>query len=376
VLTVQNYVGVIGTPRGTQIEILPKIAKRVDPNEARWLLVKMLVTLRDSPFREGSSSTLNAHKMPLFELIYRQFLEHTLEVVRKGIARAYVPAENNLVFLRGKLDWPQHIRHNSAQNDHFYCQYDEFEIDRPVNRLIKAALQIVNRNARDRHNQQLCRELLFWFDGATATQNPQHDFQRIHHDRNIQHYEAALPICRLILNQLNPLTERGQTRTTSLLFPMERVFEDYVAVKLRQQLKKDLDGPWQVRTQIRGQHLVEKHDGRARFALRPDLELKRGTTRIIADTKWKLINQSLRKASNYDIRQADIYQMFAYSRTYLDQEYLEGSLKQILLIYPKTDEFGEPLKPFYFREMDEVLVVAPFDLIEGRMVTRFPIIPD
>ena len=75
-LTVQNYVGVIRTPRNTQIEILPKIAKieSSGPDAARRLLIKMLMELEDSPFREGTAAELEAFDMPLFEFLMRLFL--------------------------------------------------------------------------------------------------------------------------------------------------------------------------------------------------------------------------------------------------------------------------------------------------------------
>ena len=49
VLQAQNYVGVIQTKDGTSIEILPKI-KTVDEAKSRTILIKMLKTLKKSPF--------------------------------------------------------------------------------------------------------------------------------------------------------------------------------------------------------------------------------------------------------------------------------------------------------------------------------------
>ena len=49
-LKVQNWVGMVSTTNGTQVEILPKLAKAFDLGASRDLLVKMLVELKDSPF--------------------------------------------------------------------------------------------------------------------------------------------------------------------------------------------------------------------------------------------------------------------------------------------------------------------------------------
>lgn len=351
-LRVQNYVGVVRLDDGVQIEVLPKISKRLKQGEARKLLIKMLVELVDSPFFEGTAADLDAHDMPLFELLLRCFLEQVTTIVKKGIARSYVAKQENLVFLRGKLQLSEHIRRNSYNASRMFCEFDEYDVDRPINRLIKGALVIVNKLARDAENQQLCRELLFWFDSVPKTDDPRLDFQRMRRDRLVQHYEPAMPLCRLILEKLNPLTKQGDSQVISMLFPMERVFEAFVAAKLPHQLPY-----WRVSDQATGKALVDDHRGNRMFNLIPDLLFIQEPRRVIGDTKWKLINSSDR-GKKYGISQPDIYQLFGYSRKYLkDQKF-----REVLLIYPLSDTFLQPLQPFWYTEKTEVLYVIPYDL--------------
>ena len=358
-LTAQQYAGLIRTDTGCQIEILPKISRKADSASARELLVKMLIELTESPFKEGTLADLRAHEMPLFEILMRQFLQHVGDIVRKGIARTYVGLQENVVFLRGKLQLTQHIRRNASNNGRLYCEFDEYEINRPINRLIKRALEIVYQSTNDTDNQQHCREFLFWFDRVPGTQDYETDFRLVRQDRLIQHYQPAMPTCRLILEGLNPLTHQGDRRALSVLFPMNQVFESYVSVKL----KKLLPG-WHVNTQVRGRALVEKHLGKKFFNLIPDLELCQGQERVIGDIKWKLLDQNDRK-NNYGISQADIYQLFAYSRKYLATQ----RQRKVILIYPRTDSFNIPLRPFWYQENEEVLYVLPYDLDEDRLIT-------
>jgi 5-methylcytosine-specific restriction enzyme subunit McrC len=357
-LRVQNYVGVIRLPDGLQIEVLPKISKRLEPEKARRLLVKMLIELVDSPFLEGTAADLEAHKIPLFELLMRCYLEQVTTIVRKGVARDYVAREDNLVFLRGKLSLREHIRRNSHNSSRVYCAYDEFDIDRPINRLIKGALLIVSRTTRDPANQQRCRELLFWFDQVPGTGDARSDFQRMRQDRLVQHYAPAMPLCRLILDRLNPLTTHGESRVVSMLFPMESVFEAYVAAKLPQQL-----GGWRVSVKVRSHALVDEHMKRAMFTLEPDLILSRGHTRVIADTKWKLLDGANR-SNKYGLSQSDVYQLFGYSQKCLPNQ----QAREVVLIYPKCDTFMEPLAPFWYRRDSDVLFVVPYDLEHEVMI--------
>jgi 5-methylcytosine-specific restriction enzyme subunit McrC len=114
---------------------------------------------------------------------------------------------------------------------------------------------------------------------------------------------------------------------------------------------------WRVSTQVSGQSLVESHGERSIFRLIPDLALRRGDQVVIADTKWKLLD-GVDRANKYGISQADIYQLFAYAKKYLrDQD-----RREVYLIYPMTDSFRHPLKPFWYSWEREVLWVLPFDL--------------
>lgn len=353
-LKVQNWVGVVRTSNGTQIEILPKLARAFDTDASRDLLVKMLIELRDSPFKEGTVASLQAHKMPLFELLLSYFLEQVVAIVRKGIARTYVSQSDNLHFLRGKLQITEHLKRNLVGSAKIYCDYDEYEADRPINRLIRGALDITLSVTRDSSNQQRCRELLYWFDTVPATSAPELDFRRVQRDRLIQHYEPAMPVCRLILSRLNPLTKEGERSAVSMLFPMERVFEDYVAAKLPRQFPN-----WGIQSQVDRRYLVERHAGSTKFKLVPDLELrkKNSPVRVIADTKWKLLDE-LARSSNYNVSQADMYQLYAYLRKYLSDQ----KEREVFLIYPLSESFRQPLPAFYFQEPNERLWVVPYDL--------------
>ena len=358
-LSATQHVGVVRTESGCQFEILPKLTKQMDPDRAREILVKMLVELPDSPLNEGVLADLRAYEMPLFELLIRQFLDHVGDIVRKGIARSYIQRQDDLLFLRGKLRISENIKRNATARNRFSCEFDEFEMNWPINRLIKGALEIVSRMTQDADNQQRCREFLFWFDPVPATTDPAGDFRLVRNERLIQHYQPAMPICRLILEGLNPLATSGDHRVLSMFFDMNKVFENYVAVKLREQFPQ-----WRQRTQTSEYSLVENHAGRKMFRMQPDLEFVQGNRRVVADTKWKLLEPINGKA-NYGISQSDVYQMFAYAQKYLATQ----ERKRILLIYPRHDEFQNPLSPFWFKEEPhEVLYVLPFDLEADKLI--------
>jgi 5-methylcytosine-specific restriction enzyme subunit McrC len=171
------------------------------------------------------------------------------------------------------------------------------------------------------------------------------------------HYQAIKPWCELILNQQIPIAVSGEWRGMSLLFPMEKLFENYVEGWLRQQLLPVA----QLKPQSASKYLCE-HDGDRMFCLKPDLLIDTPDQRWILDTKWKRVNA--RKAeTNYDLSQSDFYQLFAYGH-----KYRHGSgVSKLVLIYPYWSGLEEALPVFdYGNGMN--LWVLPFDLDKDRLL--------
>jgi 5-methylcytosine-specific restriction enzyme subunit McrC len=135
---------------------------------------------------------------------------------------------------------------------------------------------------------------------------------------------------------------------------METLFEKYVA----KQLKSKLNNKFELKTQLASKYLV-KYEEKNLFQLKPDLAiLEKKKIIVILDTKWKLLDIS---SYQYGLKQSDFYQMFAYGH-----QYLEGK-GDLVLIYPKTERFQEPLSPFYYSEA-LTLWVVPFCLENNKLI--------
>ena len=376
-LKVQNYVGVLQTPCGTQIEVLPKIYFNGDVESAettRNQLITMLRCLRDSPFKQAGSAAIRATNMPLLELYISQFLSLTNQLIKRGIRSDYVRVQKNSKFLRGRLLVSQQIRSNMLHPERFAIECDQYIVNRPANRLIKATLALVTRIAQSSTNQHLARGLSFVFEDVPTSTDIRTDFQKVKIDRSMSYYQNVLAWCRLLLNGHGPTASTGDFNTLSLLYPMELIFEDYVAHCLRSKLNDHFGPGCTLKTQAAKYSLVEKHNGGTIFKLKPDLLILNGKQTVhVMDTKWKLLDASDRQ-NKYGISQTDMYQLYAYGHKYLKSE----TLKEIMLIYPKTDKFKESL-PLFKYEDGFMLKVVPFDLDKGTFkkgTFNFPTLAD
>lgn len=361
VIQVTSFVGVIRSPDGYQIEVLPKVGKAIGGGaiEARQLLVDMLCCLHGFRHVLTDRAKLSAARMPLLEIFICEFLQTVECIVKRGLRSDYRQQQDNLFAMRGKLLVSPHLRQNLFRADRFFTEHDEFSTDRPENRLLHAALRRVLMLTGSLINQRLARELEFIFADVPPSTKIRIDFQQVRLDRGMGYYTDALVWARLILNEESPLTGSGGYSAPSLLFPMEALFEAYVAKHLPRQLVQSLI----LKTQAHSHHLVS-HCEQKWFRLKPDL-LVRDSKRdlLVLDTKWKLLDGLKANGTDkYGLSQADFYQLQAYGLSYLD------GVGDVVLIYPRTDAFAEPLPVFEFPKLGGMrLWVLPYCLKNRRL---------
>ena len=331
----RNYVGVLQTKSGLTIEILPKIANKNDTDKSKAVFIKMLRALKNFPFKSSNLASLKTQNLPLLEIFISMFLCELEALVKKGIKSDYVALEENLNFLRGKLNINEQIKRNSIHKERFYVGYSEFLSDIKINRIIKTTLKFLYKKSNSSKNQQKIRELLFIFDEVSECEDYQNFFAKLVINRQVKHYEQTLLWCKIFLLNNSFTPHKGDDLGFALLFDMNALFESYVG----NFIKKSFPGTI---LQHSEKHLVEDPKS---FKLRPDIFLK---GKFIADTKWKIVS------SRDDISQADLYQLYAYGKKHP----CDGKLH---LIYPKIDDIRQ--KTMKFRYDDEMwLEILYFDL--------------
>lgn len=360
VVQVTSFVGVIRTPDGFQIEVLPKIGKVMNGGvaEARQLLIEMLCCLQIFRHIQTDKAKISAARMPLLEVFIAEFLRTVEHIVKRGLRSDYSSRQDNLFALRGKLLMAPHLRQNLYRADRFFTEHDEFSTDRPENRLLHSALRRVLILSASQANQQLARELQFVFAEVPVSTQPRIDFQQMRLDRGMGYYADALAWARIVLNEESPLTGSGGHQAPSLLFPMEAVFEAFVAKHLGRQLAR----PLVLKTQARTHHLV-RHREQSWFQMKPDLLIHAADRdTLVLDTKWKLVDSKKANGTDkYGLSQSDFYQLQAYGQSYLDGH------GDVVLIYPKTTSFDGPLRVFDFPKSQGLrLWVIPFCLTSKR----------
>ena len=343
-LKARNYVGLIQTKSGFCLEILPKTFRTANENEgfekhqdkineAKQILLDMLKTLKNSPFKQSHISNLKTQNAPLLEIFVIMFLNELETLIKKGLKSDYIECEQNRKFLKGKLLFTQNLKHNFAHKERFFTASDEFGSDIAPNKLIKSTLLLLSTRHFSTKTNARIMQSRFVFDEISPSQNYDKDFAKCVNLRHFKAYELILLWCKIFLKKQTFTAYQGSEKAFALLFDMNELFESFVAWHLKRYVAHE-QCEYEVKTQDTGKHLLLENDKENKFRIRPDIVgYKNNKANFIADTKWKILNFS---RNDYGVSQSDLYQVFAYLSKYQCQNGI--------LIYPKIDDENNDLQ--------------------------------
>lgn len=346
---VKNYVGILQSPCGTVIEILPKASDKQQDAQTqaklRKKLIEMICISYRIPLEAGSADLQTIKNYPLHEWLLSSFLQQLKKMVLRGLRFTYERVEEESQYIRGRLDINKQLRQPAGRQHRFQIIHDVFSANRPENRLLKKALEIAFKHVKQPENWQLANELQHMMEEIPASIQPNQDYAAWSDTKLMKSYEAIKPLCWLIVQKLNPTAQHGAHNGMSLLFPMEKLFEDYVGYCLELCLPQT----YTLKKQAASLSLC-KHGTKDLFKLKPDFIATTSNKSIILDAKWKLLNSKFcneddeEQFNKYGLSQSDFYQMFAYGHKYLP------SYGQMFLIYPANENFlkDEKLADFDF----------------------------
>ena len=357
-IRIKNHVGVIETKEGVTLEILPKIhlsrsTKEIELTETKQIFFKMLKHLKNSPFVQISNAHLDArNNFPILEVFIQSFISETEMLLNKGLKFDYIQEIENINYLKGKILINQNLKYNYSNHSRFFCEYSIYSTNIPHNKILKATLLKLVKLTNSFNSYSSILKILSHFENIESSQNFQNDFIRIKTSgRFFGYYEKLMQWSEIFLTGKSFTNFSGSNLNIAILYPMERLFEDYISFLFSKYSNK-----FEIRLQDKSYFLVTQK-GVGKFRLKPDILVKEAElTRKIIDTKWKLLDQYSEK-KNYNISQADMYQLYAYGKKYA---VTGGSEPSLVLIYPSNPSFTETLENFIY-EGDLKLQVYPFD---------------
>lgn len=246
----------------------------------------------------------------LTPLLVIQFLCVLEKLVGRGIKRDYITQEENLHSkIKGRIKTVSHLRQNILQKkeDYFYCQFQTFSANIPVNRLLKKALDISMCLIGDirSKSQSLTSssffasklKLLEAFRNISSNVQIQ-EVKNYKSDKLNMYYSEAIKLAKCVIrHQDNALKSGSDLKKVPLFWiDMSKLYEVYVLGILQEHF------PQQILFQVKG-----SYETRCDY-----LHIGEG---IVLDAKYKLwYASSDGREKNKKALIADIREISGYAR--------------------------------------------------------------
>ena len=343
VIVPQNFVGTILLD-DIQIDILPKIPlveNNIEAEKIRFLeILQNIDYFKEKIF---SNSKIKIIDTSILELFIHLFIEEVEKIVKKGLIYKYVDKNENLNVFKGKLDINSHIKYNFSHKERFFMKFDEFSVNSLENIIIKLTIQKLKKVSINPKNKENLNKIGHYFENVSILDDSIENLKYLTFDRMNDYYKNAIQWAKIFLNnQSSSIFSTNNGEIPSILFPMETIFENYIANKLVNIIQEKSYNQLAIKVQDNSCSIFSsislnnvKIDNNI-LRIRPDIVIKNKDAKeiFILDTKWKILNKLDDK---FKISTEDVYQMLAYVKTYSDRNKNKYICKKAYLIYPATN---------------------------------------
>ncbi|WP_111709116.1 McrC family protein [Lutibacter citreus] len=318
----KNFVGVIQIG-GLTIEILPKTDKnksiKEDYNTWHKALINMLRICKHINITSMSEANLKKKHNSILELYFEMYLDEVEQLLRVGLIKKYRKYSSNILALKGRLDFNKNIQQNLIHQERFYTSHQIYDYENIVNQILLRGLTILKSLTNNSILSDRINRVNLNFPEIKEISIQKHHFEQIKDNRKIVPYSKALQIAKMLILNYSPDIISGQENMLTLLFDMNKLWEEYIyrmLIRSKSEVfnvsPQDNQKFWENRT------------------IRPDIVITHKNSDIsetyIIDTKWKIIEAN--KPSDNDLKQ-----MFAYN--------MYWDAKKSMLLYPSSKSIIE-----------------------------------
>ncbi|MFJ9790385.1 McrC family protein [Streptomyces globosus] len=283
----------VGVPGGEPVTV--RITPKVPVGRLMFLLGYSLDPM--GAWRDGQVD-MGEHRDLLPALAHA--VERQIDrALRQGLLQGYRGTEEAALVVRGRIREADQVRRRFGAVLPVEVRYDEFTTDIAENRLLRAA---VERVLRLPGIPQAVRRRLLHQRSRLAEVSPLVPGRRLpswQPSRLNARYQPALRLARAVLDGSSPEHTHGQLAIEGFLFDMNKLFEDFVSVALREALRGSA-----LTCRLQDPHHLDEADA---IRMKPDFVAydSAGLPVAVADAKYKA-----EKRDGYP--DSDLYQMLAY----------------------------------------------------------------
>ena len=256
--------------------------------------------------------------------------------LKRGLGREYVDRTEALSSLRGKVEVTESMKTRSVLRRQMVCSYDEFSVDTPMNRIIKATCVLLLRSDIGKARKKELKKQLVYFSDVGDVDLATVDWN-MRFDRNNQTYRMLVNVCWLVSKGLLQTQDDGTSRLMDFLDEqrMSRLYEKFVLEYYRREHPGLNASAGYI-----GWALDDGFDDMLP-AMKSDIMLSKGSAVLIIDAKYYGHTTQLRY-DKHTVHSNNLYQIFTYVKN--REAGLAGMPHEVsgMLLYAGTDEEVQP----------------------------------
>lgn len=258
--------------------------------------------------------------------------------LKRGLYREYISFQEELPFMRGKIDMYGTVRNKLLHKRLLTCNFDELSEDNLLNRILKTTVMLLLKNAKVKaqYKDDLKKEMLYFSDVGLLNPSDIH-WSSIRFQRNNQTYRMLISICQLIIEGMLITTDKGDYRLASFIDEqrMCRLYEKFILeyyIRHFPELKVSASQiPWSVDDGIRTMLPI----------MQSDIFIQKDSTVLIIDAKY-YSHTTQKQYDKHTVYSDNMYQIFTYVKN-CDYEFGNREHKVSgMLLYARTDEEIQP----------------------------------
>ena len=325
----KQYVGVI-TVKDLTIYVLPKADKDAKEesegdekkkNEKLWQdrLTFMLSQVYKLQVQTSSPADLHWRPNVLLNIFLKKFLDEVVVLLNRGLIKTYRKTDGNRTSLKGKLLFNKQIAYNSVHQERFYVRYTTYDYNHILNRIIRQALLAICDITNSSDIKGRATSTLFNFPEIDEVVVTPELFTRLIYDRKSEDYRNVIKLAEMILLNYSPDLHHGNNHVWTLMFDMNKLWEEFVYVTLRRKLTG-------YTVSAQKQELLWESDNNKKH-VKADIIVQKETDTFVLDTKWKMPQYNVPSDD-------DLHQMYVYLDIYGKGE---QKAEKVALLYPGHD---------------------------------------
>lgn len=287
----------------------------------------------------------------IYNLLVLMFPFYFKEAMRKGIYKTYIKNEYNDENVKGIIDIKRHIKTNTPFVGKISYSKREYSYDNYLTELIRHTIEFIKTKPYGKDLLKSVKDEIIDIENATSHYRL-YDVKRIidiNITNRIRHayyyeYRTLQELCILILlNQQNQIGF-GNHKINGILFDGAWLWEEYINTLIKEKFWHPMNKARKYPQQL------FKGENRKVGLIYPDFISKDSNQRIIADAKYKLVNDN-----DDNIHGSDYLQILAYMYRFDSSKgvfiFPGNTDKQLFLNQGSTFEKVEPRSDIYIKKI-------------------------